>query len=344
MKQQELFFRYLMPIVVGAIIFMNSYILHAFNEMEFAWTFFWGFNIVVLFLFEINRLVINFLDRKNPNAKSLGSRFLLPFLVSYLLVTVMALAIYIPLKNQEIQQGADDVIGWYHIGLILSQVFFVNAIASAFHQLRNFRNHWQTAAIKAENLEKENTKAQLALLKNQISPHFLFNNFNTLNGLIQEDSVAAGRFLEQLSTIYRKVLTYRTEEVIPLQAELETLDAYINMLETRFGENLQIERLTYQENAFYIPPFTLQLLLENAVKHNGFDKKHPLQITVEQTGDWIIMKNTCRPIESRARSYGLGLENIKKRYALLSDLTIVIIQTKEFFQVKIPLLKLEKEE
>lgn len=340
MKNLEIYLRYLLPIVVGVVLFTNSFIAHAFNEMYFDWLFFGIFLLVVLALFEINRLVINYLDKKNPTTKSLGKRFLLPFCLSFLVICFIGFALYIPIKTYEIQNGATDTISIYHIILTLSQLFFINAIASSFHQLRNFRNQWQTTAIKAEALEKENTKAQLTLLKNQISPHFLFNNFNTLNGLIQEDPTAASHFLAQLSNIYRNVLKFRAEEVIALEQELATLSAYIYMLKTRFGDSLQIDQ-NYLETTnppYYIPPFTLQLLLENAVKHNGFDQANPLSISIQQIGDTIEISNNLAPLATPVMSTGMGLANIQKRFTLLSDTQIEITQTAATFQVRVPLL------
>lgn len=340
MKNLEIYLRYLLPIVVGIVLFTNSFIAHAFNEMYFDWFFFGVFIFIIIILFEINRLVVNYLDRRNPTQNSLGRRFILPFLLSFIVVAGFALLLYVPLKTYEIQQGATDSISIYHIGLILSQVFFVNAIASGFHQLRNFRNQWQLTAVKAEQLEKENAKAQLRLLKNQISPHFLFNNFNTLNGLIQENPRAAGQFLEQLANIYRSVLKYRTEEVISLKQELSTLSAYIFMLKTRFGESLQIEETYLDEDnsPYYLPPFTLQLLLENAVKHNGFDQANPLAISIQQIGNAIQISNNMATLKTPVASTGMGLANIQKRFTLLSDKQIEIIQTDTSFQVKVPLL------
>lgn len=340
MKNPEMYLRYLLPIVVGIVLFTNSFIAHAFNEMYFDWFFFGIFVFFIIVLFEINRLVVNYLDRRNPTQNSLGIRYILPFLISFLVVAGFALLVYVPLKTYEIQNGAIDSISIYHIGLILSQVFFVNAIASGFHQLRNFRNQWQETALKAEKLEKENAKAQLTLLKNQISPHFLFNNFNTLNGLIQESPSAASQFLEQLSNIYRSVLKYRTEEVISLKQELNTLSAYIYMLKTRFGDSLQIEENYWdnQNQTHYLPPFTLQLLLENAVKHNSFDPANPLVIRIKQVNNSIQISNNRAPLKTPVASTGMGLANIQKRFTLLSDQQIEIAQTKTSFQVKVPLL------
>lgn len=340
MKNLEIYLRYLLPLVVGIVLFVNIFIAHAFNEMYFDW-FSLGFYLLFVFvLFEINRWVINYMDKRNPMTKGLGKRFLLPFWLSFLVVSLLGFGIYIPVKSFEIANGATDTISLYHMLLTLSQLFFVNAIASSFHQLRNFRNQWLDTTIKAEQLEKENAKAQLTILKNQISPHFLFNNFNTLNGLIQEDPIAASHFLGQLSNIYRNVLKYRTEEVIPLEQELNTLTAYIFMLETRFGDSLQIEEKYTINGAyqFYLPPFTLQLLLENAVKHNGFDATKPLKVKIQQIEDRIQIRNNYAPLVTPIASTGMGLDNIQKRFTLLSNQQIHIQQNDDFFQVSVPLL------
>ncbi|MEM1124275.1 MAG: histidine kinase [Bacteroidota bacterium] len=341
MKSLELSLRFLLPIVVGIVLYTNTFIAHAFNEMDFDWFFLSIFLVVVWLLFELNRVIINYLDRKNPARRSLGRRFLWPFGLSYLAVILFGTLVYVLVKTYEINhRGAVDTISLYHIVLLLTQLFFINAIASAFHQLRNFRNQWQITALKAEKLEKEQAKTQLTVLKNQISPHFLFNNFNTLHGLIQEDAAAASQFLEQLSNIYRSVLKYRMEEVISLEQELTTLSAYIYMLKTRFGESLQIEEkydLAKSKHCF-IPPFTLQLLIENAVKHNGFDEQNPLQIQLELLDKNIQVTNNYAPLKMPIKSTGMGLKNIQQRFNLLSDQQINIQQTDTFFSVDVPLL------
>ncbi len=342
MKNFETYLRYLLPLVVGTTLFTSFFIAHAFNEMYFEWISFGIYLLVICAFFEINRLIINYLDLKYILSNSLWKRVLWPFCLSYLAVVLLGLLIYLPIKTYEIQQGADDSIGMYHILFTLTQLFFINAIASGFNQLKNFRNQWQATALKAEKLEKEHTKAQLTLLKNQISPHFLFNNFNTLNGLIQEDAAAATQFLEQLSNIYRSVLKYRMEEVISLEKELTTLSAYIFMLKTRFGESLKIEEsyAALKDNTYFIPPFTLQLLLENAVKHNGFDAANPLVIRLELMGNALQITNNYAPLKTPIESMGMGLKNIQQRFSLLSDQQIDIEQTDAFFRVLVPLLSI----
>ena len=194
------------------------------------------------------------------------------------------------------------------------------------------------------NWKKENIQARLESLQYQISPHFLFNNFNTLYGLIKENPDLARDYLLRLSTIYRNVLQHKHQEVIALEEELKALKAYLFLIKTRYQDDVKINMEINQNGEMYfLPPLSLQMLVENAIKHNAFDEDNPLQISLVQKKDYIQVLNNYHPNQKHNDSLGIGLDNIKKRYELLADRQIKVKETKAYFSVEVPLLQIVNE-
>jgi sensor histidine kinase YesM len=199
---------------------------------------------------------------------------------------------------------------------------------------------WRSYIVKTENLIHENVKSQLDALKSQLDPHFLFNSLNTLASLVGEQNVAAQTFLEQLSDVYRYVLINREKNMVTMKEEMMFLDAYIYLNKIRFRENLQIEkRISTPTMMKSIAPLSLQLLMENALKHNAATKDHPLKIVISETDDgYIVVENNIQEKKILEKSTRLGLQNIVNRYKLLSSKEVFISSDANQFVVKIPLL------
>ncbi len=208
---------------------------------------------------------------------------------------------------------------------------------------------YETAYIQKQleksNLEKEklgraHMQAQLEGLKNQIQPHFLFNSLNTLTALIHQDSTRAERYVQKLCKVLRYVLDMREEVLIPLEREIQFLKAYMFLLKERFGDNLQlnlhIEKKYYSE---MVAPLTLQILFENAIKHNTISGEKPLRVDIHVTPDHkLVVSNTLQPKKTEMNSTKTGLANIRRRYQFLMDDPIEIRKTWDSFVVTLPLL------
>ncbi len=197
---------------------------------------------------------------------------------------------------------------------------------------------------KQADLRKERIESQLELLKSQINPHFLFNNFNTLMAIIEEDSSLAIEYVERLSDFYRSILHYREKDVIQIQEELGLIKNYAFLLRKRYGDNI---KLTIDSEDFlngsYIVPLTLQMLVENAVKHNIISKMKPLIIKIAaDEGHYISVSNNRQQKLTKEPSTGFGLQSIQSRYALLSKKGVQIEETDDQFKVRIPILKKEQ--
>lgn len=193
---------------------------------------------------------------------------------------------------------------------------------------------------KEASLKKEMIESQFEALKSQINPHFLFNTFNTLITIIEEDADTAVQFVEHLSDFYRSILQYRKHDLIPISEELKLVNDYSFLLKNRFGDNLQLSINVESVEEIQIVPLTLQMLIENAIKHNVISKDKPLKIKIQHiTNDFIIVSNNLQPKLVPSPSTGFGLQNITSRYALLTQKAVKIEQSNHTFTVKIPLIK-----
>jgi hypothetical protein len=203
-----------------------------------------------------------------------------------------------------------------------------------------FYTKLQKSITEKEQLERENIQSQLEGLKNQVNPHFLFNSLNTLVYMIPEDPDLAVRFVQQLSKVYRYILEIRDEKLIPLAKELKFLDSYIFLLKERFGDNLIVKVSVSEVYLNHkVIPLSLQLLLENAIKHNIISSLKPLVIEVFVEKDKLIIRNNLQKKNQVMNSTKAGLQNIKNRYSFFSDKKVEVLSTSEYFIVMLPLMK-----
>lgn len=196
----------------------------------------------------------------------------------------------------------------------------------------------QMIVTKTKEQHKEN---ELKLLRSQIDPHFLFNNLNTLDSLIDSDSEKAKEYINRLSLIYRYLIQTKDSEVMELSKEIQFAENYVFLIETRFGDDydFQIDEKVIIEDKF-IPTGAIQVLLENVVKHNKPKNNGAIKTTICIENNWLKINNTKSTLKSKNESFGTGLENLKIRYQLLSDKEIVIEDSKDTFQVNIPIIEL----
>ena len=191
-----------------------------------------------------------------------------------------------------------------------------------------------------ELLKRESLMAQLNALKTQVNPHFLFNNLNTLCSIIPENPDQAVAFVQQLSKVYRHILEVKDEKSIPLKDEMAVLEAYAFLLKTRFGDNLEIDmQVDPKQMEDLIVPLSLQLLMENAIKHNIVSQDRPLKIIVKIIDGRLVVSNNLQKKNQIIESTGIGLTNIRNRYKLLTDKLILVTETLNDFTVSIPLIQ-----
>ncbi|CAM1346049.1 sensor histidine kinase [Tenacibaculum crassostreae] len=218
--------------------------------------------------------------------------------------------------------NGSDSIG-FPLGVLLTKKFYES----------------QTQISKIKEQQKEN---ELKLLRSQIDPHFLFNNLNTLDSLIDSDSEKAKEYINRLSLIYRYLIQTKDAEVMELSKEIQFAENYIFLIETRFGNDYKFNiKKEGDISDKFIPTGALQALLENVVKHNKTNN-NTITTTITITNDWLTVNNT-KSNTKNTESLGTGLDNLKTRYQLLSDKKININNSNHSFSVTIPIIKLSKE-
>ncbi|MDQ6843888.1 MAG: sensor histidine kinase [Bacteroidota bacterium] len=192
-----------------------------------------------------------------------------------------------------------------------------------------------------DQLDWERSKAEMSVLKNELEPHFIFNSLNTLSWLILNDPSTAHEFNSKLASVYKYFLINKDRELITLQGELEFIENYFFVLQVRHDNKLQLttEISNHREGTIMILPYALQVLVENAIKHNEFTDVNPLNIRIILNGEYIQIKNNKKPKPYIVNSTGIGLRNLSSRYRLVCNKDILIETTDNEFTVKLPLIK-----
>ncbi|BDD02948.1 sensor histidine kinase [Aureibacter tunicatorum] len=216
----------------------------------------------------------------------------------------------------------------------------ISLFMSLIFQCISFFTEWKTTFVEKEKLKTQHMESQLTAMKNQLNPHFLFNSLNVLSELVHEDADLSEMFIQKLSHIYRYILAVQDKPLIELSEELKICEDYIFLQKIRFEERLIVDiHIDPEELNTKLPPLCLQLLLENAMKHNQMTKKTPLKIEVIINNDHLIVRNNMTKKNEKAISMGLGLQNIDKRYTMLNDKGINTFSDQESFEVHLPLIK-----
>jgi len=228
--------------------------------------------------------------------------------------------------------------------LVANRTFFIasmliSATATITMHAVGFFREVQRERLVSHRLRQEKLLTELSALRAQVDPHFLFNSFNVLSGLIDEDQEKAQEFLAGLSRIYRYVLEQRNEDTCSVADELAFAQQYLHLQKMRFEDSIRLET-TIDAPALQrkIPSLSLQLLLENAVKHNGFDPEHPLSISITAEEDHLVVRNNCKVRRNLVTGNGIGLKNISDRYTLLAQPKPEVIANEHSFAVKLPLI------
>lgn len=281
----------------------------------------------------------------------------LPFKASYIRVIVYASCLLM-LNNlvafgmtslfnvlwEETENGLlDELInmkGAYTFAMIatfISSVYANTVYLQSYIKARDEKQALEMALMKEKEIALQ---SQLNSLKLQINPHFMFNNFNNLLELIEEDTALASKFLSNLSKVYRYIIANLDRDLIPVTDEIKFLDSYLYLMEVRHAGGV-ITNISPAVKGCkgFLPPAVLQLLVENAIKHNSFSMEHPLSISITLSEDYITVRNLKSPLLSQMESTGLGHKNIIERYALLCDQKVKIENAKEFYSVSLPIIK-----
>jgi two-component system LytT family sensor kinase len=222
-----------------------------------------------------------------------------------------------------------------HFGIFLFYMMIL-----AFNGIIFYYKGWKEYQVQAERLMRENIQAKYDALRNQIDPHFFFNSLSVLTNLVYRSADLSADYITQLAKIYRYILDRKFDNLVTVQTELDFLDSYFFLIRIRHQNSITFtmnidDRI--REKGM-LPPATLQMLIENAIKHNRFSSNDPLDISIRSENGFLLVENTIRKKITVEISSGIGLENIRKRYALVSGQSIDIAEDKHVFRVKLPVL------
>lgn len=223
--------------------------------------------------------------------------------------------------------------------IILIAVIFITHVYETVFLVKES----ESEMIRNEQLERAKAEAELEALKNQIDPHFIFNSLNTLSHLIEEKPLKAKQFNDNLAEVYRYILQNKARDLVLLREEIEFLRSYFLLLQIRFEKAVQL-KISIDPgipDQYLIPPISLQILAENAIKHNEFSESTPLLLEIEMKGEELVAQNWVRRKALRKASSRIGLQNLRERYKLITNKEIAIIDEGNRFIVKLPILKIE---
>ncbi len=240
-----------------------------------------------------------------------------------------------------------SMFGWVDFNDFPWRSMFMNSlyptaigyVITAFFISRGFLARAKAEAVRAEQLQTEKYRSEVRVLKDQLNPHFLFNSLNVLTNLVYEDADKSADYIRNLSRFYRYVLEVQDEDLVELDRELKFTRDYLQLQQERFGSDALIYSVEVKEaDSYEIPPLALQLLVENALKHNRASKTEPLHLVIRQEGSRLIVENSLQKRSVESEHLGIGLSNLIRRYELLGADPVQIKENETEFKVSIPLI------
>lgn len=332
-------------VLVGTLIYLvilvTLYFTGKFDagfSLQMAWTEYYENMIfsIILYLANVNvwRYVASRFGSNFRSARRLAIGLAGNFIISVIGIFVSRVILKVGLHNVPFTEFLrNENLGHYYISLIIAAI--VLAIFYGFYYYR----YRQETKVKEQKIIAGTASAKFDALKNQLDPHFLFNSLNVLTSLIEEDPKQAQKFTTSLSKVYRYVLEQKNKDLISVNEELQFAKTYVQLLKMRFEDSIVFEIPNEsQDPEAKIVPLSLQLLLENAVKHNIVTSEQPLHIKVFEQHGSLVVENNFQEKQVVKKSSGVGLQNIKQRYAILTDKQVAIEKNSINFSVRLPML------
>lgn len=286
-----------------------------------------------------NGFVNDFLTRRFSWVEQTKTRVILgiiaTFLVNVILVLLCNYVTYILILKKNANDfftGNMGISNWITINIAL--------LVSAILHAKSFMEEWKKSTRKEvveQKIIAKSANAQFESLKNQLDPHFLFNSLNVLSSLIDENPNLAQRFTSSMSKIYRYVLEQKDKELVTVEEELDFAKTYCELLKTRFEDSVNFE-VEVKDKKGFVVPLSLQLLLENCIKHNFATSAKPLIIKIYSENGNLIVENNLQAREQVKEREGIGLSNIVQRYSLITNRNVFIEKSEDYFKVKLPIL------
>lgn len=284
--------------------------------------------------------IVSWMDRRIPWLEAPGKRAVLSVLL--MLLYALGVAMLVLSGYAWLFYGIGPREAIQNAGYIFPlSVGIITVVVGLFFHGRGFFFAWKEAFQEAEVHKRAALAAKYEALKNQVNPHFLFNSFNVLSNLVYKNPDLAAEFIQQLSKVYRYVLETQQQELISLEQELEMLRAYLFLLEIRFGKALEVSTDLDARPGDAVVPLTLQMLAENAVKHNVASKKNPLRLSFTRRNGSLRVENSLQLKGNAQHSLGVGLPNIQERYRYLCGQELQVENKSDAFSVVVPIIPLK---
>ncbi len=323
---------------VLALLVMYSYNLIA-TAQKVSWSVinFVCFCFITISLWFINRQVQYFIRKELFKIKSTGLRIVTRFGINIFITFILSLVLF-RLWNRWLYNSSYNTTSIATLQVIS---IFLSILTGCIYEIVYLNKERESDIIKIERTEKSKVQAQLDGLKNQVDPHFIFNSLNTLSYLISQNPETARLFNDTLAKVYRYILIKKEKDLVLLKEEIEFASNYFYLLKIRYqaGLKMTIEFDDIITENYMLPPLSVQILIENAIKHNHFTEKVPLDIKVSVIPDKVTVINNRNIKQFEIQSSQIGLKNLAERYMLITGNNITIKDEKNSFTVVLPLLK-----
>lgn len=322
-------------IVIQGINYIYNLQLPDFDALQFNFIFTILYSVVLYFANAFVFITLDKVFEKNRfHLKRLIVGFLASFFVSGLMIFVLRIVEDVLIEKKSFQEFfINESPANYLVAMVITVI-----VSLAIHLVYFYKNY-QENRVKQEKIIAGTASAQFESLKNQIDPHFLFNSLNVLSSLIEENPEQAQKFTTSLSKIYRYVLEQRDKELVTVQEEINFARTYMNLLKMRFENSISFELPEhFDTNEAKVVPLSLQLLLENCIKHNIVSEQKPLHIKIFLENNELVIENNKQIKEVLRDRNGVGLQNIVNRYAIVTDRRVSITEDETVFKVKLPVL------
>jgi two-component system LytT family sensor kinase len=304
------------------------------NFPSYSKSIFYGF-IIGWTIWKGNQVLGFYLDKKLSWEKNPSSAFIYRIsasivytivdiiIVNYLIYTyIYKINVFDDLRRLTIY-----AVVTFGIAMLVTTIIFLN----------HFFISWKESLIQKEKFKQDSLSMQYETLKSYVNPHFLFNSLSVLSSLVERDTAKSQEFIKQLSDIYRYVLEQKDKELVPLETELTFMVSYINLHRIRHGENLRVD-FRVEDKSGQVIPLSMQILLENAFKHNIISEEEPLEVSIWRENDYVIVQNKLQTRKTINENGGIGLETISKRYEFFNSKPLVVSNENGYFTVKLPVL------
>ena len=335
---------YHLKVLAGVLVLALFITLVFFNNYDegykdFIYSYLWSV-VICLTQWLGNSYIYGLLDKKFSWQEHLVKRAILGSLALIVYSATAYLVVQILMYKIVIGSLPENPVYWglrsSYVAILISFVVSLIFVAVAFFQ------NWKKSLLEAERFKAEMLSYKYEALQNQINPHFLFNSFNVLSDLVYEDQKKAVGFITQLSQLFRYVLDSREKELVPIKEELEFIKAYSYILQTRFEEKLIIQQEFKAKENEMIVPMTLQLLIENCVKHNEISGGQPLTVSITREGENLRVENNLQLKAGGTDSKKTGISNIMQQFSFFTDRNLIITETDSLYAVEVPIINWEE--